>query len=45
HLEAAYHSVVWDGKDASGVSVSSGVYFYKMKTEKYNSIKKMILMK
>jgi len=45
HLEAAYHSVVWDGKDASGVSVSSGVYFYKMDAGKYTSIKKMILMK
>jgi len=45
HLEAAYHSVVWDGKDASGVSVSSGVYFYKMEAGKYTSTKKMILMK
>jgi len=29
HLEAAHHSVVWDGKDTNGVNVSSGVYFYK----------------
>ncbi len=45
HLEAAYHSVVWDGKDANGVNVSSGVYFYKMDTGKYVSTKRMILMK
>ena len=45
HLEAAYHSIVWDGKDDSGVNVSSGVYFYKMDAAKYTSTKKMILMK
>ncbi|MCK4312243.1 MAG: T9SS type A sorting domain-containing protein [Candidatus Cloacimonetes bacterium] len=44
-LEAAYHSIVWDGKDNTGRNVSSGVYFYKMKAEKYSSTKKMILMK
>jgi len=45
HLEAANHSVIWDGKDDNGVSVSSGVYFYKMDAAKYTSTKKMILMK
>ncbi|NQV18638.1 MAG: T9SS type A sorting domain-containing protein, partial [Armatimonadetes bacterium] len=45
HLEASYHSVVWDGKDTNGVNVSSGVYFYKMDAGKYTSTKKMILMK
>jgi len=45
HLKAAYHSVVWDGKDTNGINVSSGVYFYKMDTGEYTSIKKMILMK
>ncbi len=45
HLDAAYHVVTWNGKDNSEKSVSSGVYFYKMKAEKYTSTKKMILMK
>ncbi len=45
HLEAAYHSVIWNGKDTKGVNVSSGVYFYKMDAAKYTSTKKMILMK
>ncbi len=45
HLEAAYYSIVWDGKDANGINVSSGVYFYKMNAGKYTSTKKMILMK
>ena len=43
--EAGNHSVVWNGKDNSGRSVSSGVYFYKMNAGKYSSTKKMIMMK
>jgi hypothetical protein len=26
------HQIVWDGKDKSGNSVGSGIYFYKIKT-------------
>ena len=37
--------IVWNGTDDSGKSVSSGVYFYKFKSENYTSTKKMILMK
>ena len=39
------HSVVWDGKDENYSTVSSGMYFYKLKAAKYNGTKKMILMK
>jgi hypothetical protein len=39
------HSVVWDGTDESGRNVSSGIYFYKMKTDNQLQTKKMILMK
>ena len=45
NLDAASHSVVWNGKDDNGKAVSSGVYFYKMQAGKYTSTKKMILMK
>lgn len=44
-LPASEHSVVWDGKDNNNKSVSSGVYFYKMKAADYTSSKKMILLK
>jgi flagellar hook capping protein FlgD/MAM domain-containing protein meprin/A5/mu len=44
-LEAAYHSILWNGKDDSGKTAASGVYFYKMKAGKFVSTKKMILMK
>lgn len=49
HLEAAYHNVIWKGKDNSGKKVGSGVYFCKMVSEgnsgRYTSTKKMILLK
>ncbi len=44
-LPAGNYQVVWDGKDESSKSVSSGIYFYKMNTDEYTSTKKMILMK
>ncbi|MCK4653007.1 MAG: carboxypeptidase regulatory-like domain-containing protein, partial [Candidatus Cloacimonetes bacterium] len=42
---AGYYKTIWNGKDDNDRSVASGIYFYKMKTKKYSSIKKMILMK
>ncbi|MCK4694224.1 MAG: T9SS type A sorting domain-containing protein, partial [Candidatus Cloacimonetes bacterium] len=45
HLEASNHMVVWNGRNDSGKSVSSGIYFYKMKSGNYSSTKKMILLK
>ncbi|MCD4651067.1 MAG: T9SS type A sorting domain-containing protein [Candidatus Cloacimonetes bacterium] len=43
--KAGRYSVVWDGKSDTGKDISSGVYFYRMKTGRYTSTKKMILMK
>jgi predicted outer membrane repeat protein len=44
-LSAGQHSVVWNGKDNNGKSVSSGIYFYKLKAGDFQKVKKMILMK
>lgn len=43
--EAGYHSVIWNGKDNSGKPVASGLYFYRMRTDNYSKIRKMILLK
>jgi len=43
--EAGTHNVTWNGKDDNGKNVASGVFFYRMKSGKYSSTKKMILMK
>jgi len=39
------HSIVWNGYDSNDNSVSSGVYFYRMKTGNFDSLKKMMLIK
>ncbi len=43
--EANYYTEEWNGTDDNNNTVSSGVYFYKMKAGRYTSTKKMILMK
>jgi len=37
--------IVWNGDDESGKPVNSGIYFYKLKSGKYSSIKKMLLLR
>ncbi len=43
--EAGSHTAVWNGRDDKGNNVSSGVYFYKLKSGNYTSTRKMILLK
>ncbi len=45
HLDADQHTVVWNGTDASGKNVTSGIYFYKISSGRYTATKKMILLK
>jgi len=44
-LAAGDHNVIWNGRDNSGLPVSSGVYFYKLVTAKTNNLHKMLLLK
>lgn len=39
------YSVNWDGKDNAGNTVSSSVYFYRIKSGDFSEAKKMILLK
>ena len=39
---AGIHTVMWDGRDEAGRSVSSGVYFCRMQAEKYSKTQKML---
>ncbi|MDZ4723674.1 MAG: C25 family cysteine peptidase [candidate division Zixibacteria bacterium] len=44
-LGAGTYTVEWDGSDNHGLSLASGVYFYRLESESAASTKKMILMK
>ncbi len=41
----AQHEVFWNGKNAAGQDVASGVYFYKLKADDQRAVKKMVLLK
>ena len=44
-MEAGCYDIRWDGNDASGKAVSSGLYFYAIKAGKYHAAKKMLVLK
>jgi len=43
--EAGSHSVLWDGKDAFGIEVASGVYIYQFKADDFTQVKRMLLIR
>ena len=45
YREAGYGRVVWDGTDATGRKVASGVYVYGMRAGDFTSRKRMVLLK
>jgi flagellar hook assembly protein FlgD len=42
---AGTHEFTWDGRDAAGVRVSSGMYFYQLQSEDLKLTKKMLMIK
>jgi hypothetical protein len=44
-LDPGVHEYAWNGRDANGQSVSSGVYFYRMNAGELTDTKKMVLLK
>jgi len=45
NLGRGYHTAVWNGQDSNNRQVSSGVYFYRLSTGNWSSVKKMLLLK
>jgi hypothetical protein len=44
-ISAGRHSVTWDGRDDHGTLVSSGIYFYSLKTNEKQLTKRMTFLK
>ncbi|MFQ6092316.1 MAG: FlgD immunoglobulin-like domain containing protein [bacterium] len=43
--DPGFYEVTWDGKDAFGNNVASGVYFYRLTAADFSQAKRMVLMK
>lgn len=44
-IDPGFHEVTWNGRDDSGVQVSSGVYYYHIVAGENRQTKKMLLLK
>ncbi len=42
---AGRYSIRWDGRDDRGLTVSSGIYFYSLRADKFRAVKKLMLLK
>jgi len=42
-MGAGHHQIFWDGRSDTGLRVTSGVYFYRLKTAEAEQVRKMIL--
>ncbi len=45
NLLAGYHTVTWDGTDAGGHEVATGIYFYRLTAGDFRDIRKMLMIK
>lgn len=43
--KTGYHSIVWDGKSAEGIPVTSGMYFIRLDTPEFTKVNKMVFVK
>ena len=39
------HTIIWDGRNDSGLSVPGGVYFFELKGKNKKTVKKMVLLR
>ena len=44
-LQAGTHSAVWDGRNDAGAQVGNGVYLYRIETDGFTQMRRMLLLK
>ncbi|KPJ51741.1 hypothetical protein AMJ39_09370, partial [candidate division TA06 bacterium DG_24] len=44
-VEPGYHTVLWDGRDAAGRPVASGLYFCRMEVGDFRAARKIVLLR
>ncbi len=44
-MRPGFHKVQWDGRNDFGVRVASGMYVYRIQSEGFSGLKKMVLLK
>ena len=45
NYQAGHYTLTWDATNSKGIQVSSGLYFFAIKANNYNKIKKMMLVR
>lgn len=45
NLDYGFHEITWNGTNNEGKKVSSGIYFYRFKVDKFTKVKKMLLLR
>ena len=50
HQSAGYYTdreraAYWDGRNALGEPVASGIYFYQLETDEMSTLRKMVILK
>jgi len=43
--QPGYYNVYWQGQDEKGLEASNGVYFYKISTDHFSAIRKLIIVR
>jgi hypothetical protein len=44
-MNTGNHQTIWNGRDAQGNAVSSGLYFYSLEADNFRQVKKMLFLK
>ena len=43
--DAGFHTLMWDGRDAQGRSVASGVYLIRLRADHFVQVRKALLVR